>query len=116
MSEPLSPLSSSQREIMEIIWDRGEASAFEVREVLGQERDIARETVRTLLTMDRDRDVVANCLIVLKEVEGAEALATKVRAEDRAKPACPPACLPDGSQRVRPLCCCCARRRLSTRC
>ncbi len=47
--KPPAPLSSSQREIMEIVWDRGEVSAFEVRDVLAGRREIARETVRTLL-------------------------------------------------------------------
>ena len=45
-----SPLSSSQREIMEIVWERGEVSAFEVREILAERREVARETVRTLMT------------------------------------------------------------------
>ncbi|NNE00157.1 MAG: BlaI/MecI/CopY family transcriptional regulator [Pirellulaceae bacterium] len=52
MSTPhseLPPLSESQREIMEIIWDLGEASARDVREVLLRSRDVARNTVRTLL-------------------------------------------------------------------
>lgn len=43
-------LSRSQREIMDIVWDRGEVSAFEVRKILSYDREIARETVRTLLT------------------------------------------------------------------
>ena len=46
----LAPLSPAQREIMDIVWDRREASAFEVREALSKKRDVARETVRTLLT------------------------------------------------------------------
>ena len=45
----LPPLSESQREIMEIVWDLGEASARDVREVLLRSRDVARNTVRTLL-------------------------------------------------------------------
>ncbi len=43
------PLSAAQREIMEIVWDRGEISAFELREILFARREVARETVRTLL-------------------------------------------------------------------
>ena len=46
---PLPSLSQAQREIMEIIWERGELSAVEVREVLGEKRDVAKNTVRTLL-------------------------------------------------------------------
>src|SRR5579863_4268340 len=42
-------LSQSQREIMEIVWDRGEVSAIEVRDILSQNRDLAKNTVRTLL-------------------------------------------------------------------
>lgn len=42
-------LSVAQREIMEIIWQRGEVSARELREVISETREIARNTVRTLL-------------------------------------------------------------------
>ena len=42
-------LSQSQREIMEIVWERGEVSAIEVREILSAKRDLAKNTVRTLL-------------------------------------------------------------------
>ena len=45
----LPSLSQSQREIMEIVWDRGEVSAIEVREILSAKRDLAKNTVRTLL-------------------------------------------------------------------
>lgn len=45
------PLSKSQREIMEVIWQHGELSAAEIRSHLAEaKRSIARETVRTLLT------------------------------------------------------------------
>ena len=42
-------LSQSQREIMEIVWDRDEVSAIEVRDILSKKRDLAKNTVRTLL-------------------------------------------------------------------
>ena len=42
-------LSQSQREIMEIVWERGEVSAVEVRGILSKKRDLAKNTVRTLL-------------------------------------------------------------------
>jgi BlaI family transcriptional regulator, penicillinase repressor len=42
-------LSQSQQEIMEIVWDRGEVSAIEVRDILSKKRDLAKNTVRTLL-------------------------------------------------------------------
>lgn len=47
----LPPLPEGQREIMEIVWDQGEVSVFEVREILGQNREISRTAVRT--TMER---------------------------------------------------------------
>ena len=43
------PLSPAQREIMEIVWGNGEVSASQVREILAESRDVARNTVRTLL-------------------------------------------------------------------
>jgi predicted transcriptional regulator len=42
-------LSPAQREIMEIVWERGEVSAAEVRTALSRTRAVARNTVRTLL-------------------------------------------------------------------
>ncbi len=42
-------LSDAQREIMEIVWNRGEVSAVEVREILAKKRELAKNTVRTLL-------------------------------------------------------------------
>jgi BlaI family transcriptional regulator, penicillinase repressor len=45
----LPDLSPAQREIMEIVWERGEVTAQEVRCVLSQTREVARNTVRTLL-------------------------------------------------------------------
>ena len=48
-------LSQSQREIMEIVWERGEVSAIEVREILSQKRDLAKNTVRTLLDRMKEK-------------------------------------------------------------
>jgi predicted transcriptional regulator len=45
----LPDLSPAQREIMEIVWARGEVTANEVRHVLSQTRQVARNTARTLL-------------------------------------------------------------------
>ena len=42
-------LSPAQREIMEVIWEHGESSASRVREILSADRDVARNTVRTLM-------------------------------------------------------------------
>ncbi|NQT14353.1 MAG: BlaI/MecI/CopY family transcriptional regulator [Planctomycetes bacterium] len=43
------PLSPAQREVMEILWDHGELSATEVRRSLSGRRELARNTVRTML-------------------------------------------------------------------
>ncbi len=42
-------LSEAQQEIMEIIWDRGEISVSEVWDVLQERRDVARNTVQTMI-------------------------------------------------------------------
>lgn len=42
-------LSMAQREVMEIIWDQGEASVMDVTDRLGKTRSVARNTVRTLM-------------------------------------------------------------------
>ena len=44
-----SGLSQLQREIMEVVWKHGELSAADVRARLAAERDLAKNTVRTLL-------------------------------------------------------------------
>lgn len=51
----LTNLSQSQREIMEIVWERGEVSAIDVREILSEKRDLAKNTVRTLLERMEDK-------------------------------------------------------------
>lgn len=43
------PLSDKQREIMDIVWELGEVSVFEVREELLKQRRVARNTVRTMM-------------------------------------------------------------------
>jgi predicted transcriptional regulator len=45
----LPDLSPAQREIMEIVWERGEVTANEVRSALSETREVARNTVRTLI-------------------------------------------------------------------
>ncbi len=50
MSKPdTSPLTAAQREIMEIVWARGEVTVAEVREALSAKRDVARNTVQTMM-------------------------------------------------------------------
>jgi len=45
----LPDLSPAQKEIMQILWERGELAASEVRTILSDRRKIARNTVRTML-------------------------------------------------------------------
>jgi predicted transcriptional regulator len=47
--EDARPLTDSQREIMEIVWGRGEVTVSEIREALSGSRDLARNTVQTLV-------------------------------------------------------------------
>ncbi len=50
MSHSLPPLSRAQLEIMNIVWDRGEATVADVWKVLSDRRKVARNTVLTLLS------------------------------------------------------------------
>jgi predicted transcriptional regulator len=45
----LPELTPAQGEIMEIVWERGEVSASEVRRIVSKSRAVTRNTVRTLL-------------------------------------------------------------------
>ena len=44
-----SPLTDAQREIMEIVWERGEVTVSEVRHALAERRRLARNTVQTMI-------------------------------------------------------------------
>lgn len=48
-SSERTPLSRSEREVMELIWDRQEAGVLEIAAALNLQRSIARNTVRTLM-------------------------------------------------------------------
>ncbi len=51
MPSPVLPsLSEAQMEIMNVVWDRGEATVADVWRVLSTRRKIARSTVLTMLT------------------------------------------------------------------
>lgn len=47
--QELPPLSTAQREVMEVIWDQREAGVMDVTRILNADRPVARNTVRTLL-------------------------------------------------------------------
>src|SRR5436190_24121677 len=42
-------LTAAQREIMEIVWERGEATVSDVRDALASRRELARNTVQTMI-------------------------------------------------------------------
>lgn len=46
---PAAELSAAQQEIMDIIWQHGELSASEIREIVAERRPVARNTIRTLI-------------------------------------------------------------------
>ncbi|MFH1300917.1 MAG: BlaI/MecI/CopY family transcriptional regulator [Planctomycetota bacterium] len=43
------PLTDAQREIMELVWERGEVTVSEVRDALTERRELARNTVQTMI-------------------------------------------------------------------
>ena len=48
--ESLPQLSKAQMEIMDVVWERGEATVAEVWKVLSARRNLARSTVLTMIT------------------------------------------------------------------
>lgn len=51
MTEPTRvALSAAQQEIMDLVWEHNELSVSEVQAILGKQREIARNTVLTLMT------------------------------------------------------------------
>lgn len=50
-----SPLTDAQREIMEVVWQRGEVTVTEVRDVLAGHRELARNTVQTMIVRLEER-------------------------------------------------------------
>jgi len=63
MSLPEDPLSPAQLEIMEIVWEKGEVAAVEVRQLLANGRELARETVRTMLERMEDKGWLKHRLV-----------------------------------------------------
>jgi len=50
MKKRLPPLSESQMEIMNVVWEKGEATLADTWGALAEGRNVARNTVQTLLT------------------------------------------------------------------
>ena len=49
MKQSRGELSPAQRELMDVVWERGGISASALRMILMEKRDVSRNTVRTLL-------------------------------------------------------------------
>ena len=49
------PLSEAQREIMEVVWDREEVTVTQVRDQLATKRDVARNTIQTMIVRLEER-------------------------------------------------------------
>ena len=51
MSKPeLPPLSETQLEILNIVWDQGKATVGQIWKILAQRRSVSRNTISTLVT------------------------------------------------------------------
>lgn len=53
-TEPV-PLTAAQREIMEVVWECGEATVSQVLQVLAGRREVARNTVQTMMVRLADK-------------------------------------------------------------
>ncbi|MFT4557195.1 MAG: BlaI/MecI/CopY family transcriptional regulator [Planctomycetales bacterium] len=49
------PLTPAQREIMEVVWESSEVTVAEVRAALSANRDVARNTVQTMMVRLEER-------------------------------------------------------------
>jgi len=49
------PLTAAQREIMEIVWEQGEVTVTDVRDQLLRHREVARNTVQTMIVRLEER-------------------------------------------------------------
>lgn len=56
MAKPdTTPLTSAQREIMEVVWDHDEVTVSQVRDQLALRRDVARNTIQTMIVRLEER-------------------------------------------------------------
>lgn len=49
------PLTEAQREIMEVVWDHDEVTVTQVRDELAQKREVARNTIQTMIVRLEER-------------------------------------------------------------
>jgi len=55
MKPDTTPLTEAQREIMEVVWNYDEVTDSQVRDELAQKRDVARNTVQTMIVRLEER-------------------------------------------------------------
>ena len=56
MAKPdATPLTEAQREIMEVVWDQGEVTVTQVRDELAKRREVARNTIQTMIVRLEER-------------------------------------------------------------
>ena len=56
MAKPdTTPLTQAQREIMEVVWDQEEVTVTQVRDKLATKRDVARNTIQTMIVRLEER-------------------------------------------------------------
>lgn len=56
MTKPdTTPLTTAQREIMEVVWDNDEVTVSQVREELARKREVARNTIQTMIVRLEER-------------------------------------------------------------
>lgn len=56
MTKPdTTPLTAAQREIMEVVWDNDEVTVSQVRDELARKRDVARNTIQTMIVRLEER-------------------------------------------------------------
>ena len=59
----MTPLTETQREIMGLVWDRGEITVSEVWTALASKREVARNTIQTLIVRLEEKGWLAHRVI-----------------------------------------------------
>lgn len=54
-NQDMTPLTQAQREIMEVVWDEEEVTVTQVRDELGKRREVARNTIQTMIVRLEER-------------------------------------------------------------
>ncbi|MEM6692419.1 MAG: BlaI/MecI/CopY family transcriptional regulator [Planctomycetota bacterium] len=54
-NQDTTPLTEAQREIMEVVWEREEVTVTQVRDELAKRREVARNTIQTMIVRLEER-------------------------------------------------------------